>query len=114
MYGDAGALTILGNCHHQLYYPPRDSLTAKHVSDMFGTSLQATRSVSHGRQGTTDGIRDQLQAALGIADVEALPYDAVLLFTHLYGRQYRLIAERLDPRKVFRYLPSALKKLSEQ
>jgi hypothetical protein len=107
VYGEAGAQTILGNCHHQLYYPPRDLATAEQISAVFGTALALTRSGGRGTRGARESIHEVVRAALEPAQALALPEDAVVALTLLGSRQYRLIGQRLDLRRTFPHLPPA-------
>jgi hypothetical protein len=107
VYGEAGAQTILGNCHHQLYYPPRDLATAEQISAVFGTTLAVTRSGGRGTRGARESVHEAVRAALEPAQALALPEAAVVALTLLGGRQYRLIGQRLDPRRTFAHLQRA-------
>ena len=107
VYGEAGAQTILGNCHHQLYYPPRDLATAEQISAVFGTTLALTRSGGRGTRGARESVHETVRPALEPAQALALPENAVVALTLLGGRQYRLIGQRLDPRRTFMHLPQA-------
>ncbi len=100
VYGDAGAEAILGNCHHQLYYPPRDMVTARHMSEVFGTMMTTSETVHRGRQGSQGGLHEVVRDALEPAQMLALPEEAVLTLTQQGNRQYRFIGHRLDPRSV--------------
>lgn len=107
VYGPARARSILANCHHQLFYPPRDVPTAKYVSEMFGTELIFPQSVSTSSSlgyGKGTGARtrsstttERVAAALEVPQVLALPEGAVVLFTTLAGQQDRLLAGRMNP-----------------
>lgn len=104
VYDIAGARSILGNCHHQVYYPPRDVETAREVGRLFGTRLALTTSTSRGPRGASDGMHEAVREALDVAEVLSLPEQAVVALTMVGGRQVRLLGERIDPRGVFRYL----------
>lgn len=115
VYGPARARSILANCHHQLFYPPRDVPTAKYVSEMFGTELIFPQSVSTSSSlgyGKGTGARtrssttsERVAAALEVPQVLALPEGAVVLFTTLAGQQDRLLAGRMNPIPVLGTLP---------
>ena len=107
VYGKARARTILGNCHTKLYYPPRDMETAEHVARVFGTELRYVRSDSssgssatggnayHGRQ-TSTTYAERVAPALAPTELDALPASAVIVLAQA-DRQYRVLAERLNP-----------------
>src|SRR5262249_18558946 len=40
IYGREAALSILANCPHQVFFPPKDSQTAAHVSRAYGTRFE--------------------------------------------------------------------------
>lgn len=104
VYGQAEAQTVLGNCHHQLYYPPRDIATAQQISDVFGTTLAASHSGERGSRGR-ESVHETVRAALEPAQALALPEDLVVAMTLVRGRQFRLLGTRLDPRRTFDHLP---------
>ena len=108
VYGKAKARTILGNCHTKLYYPPRDMETAEHVAKVFGTELRYVRSDSsssspstssghayHGRQ-TSTTYAERVVPALAPTELDALPAAAVIVLAQA-DKQYRVLAERLNP-----------------
>jgi hypothetical protein len=107
VYGAVRSRAILANCHHQLYYAPRDPVTPRYVSEMFGTELAYVTSESSssrmehgqaaGRRQRTTTTQEVVRPALDVPQVLALPQAAVVLFTTLAGRQYRVLAERLNP-----------------
>jgi type IV secretion system protein VirD4 len=106
VYERAGARTILGNCHHQVFYPPRDVETAQYVSKLFGTTLTQTYSSNRGLRTSSDGQHEQVREALSVAELLALPEQAVVALTMVGGRQVRLLGERIDPRTIFSHLPT--------
>jgi hypothetical protein len=106
VYGKAKAQAILANCHHQLFYPPRDNDTALLISRALGTTITPAQATTRGRQGISDKTQAEQRSALEPAQVLALPEQAVVLMTTLAGRQYRVLAERLDPRTRLRKLPA--------
>jgi hypothetical protein len=106
-YGKAQAQAILANCHHQLFYPPRDNETALYVSRAFGTALYAAESTTWTRRGMSTAIREAQRPALEPAQVLALPETAVLVFSNLAGRQYRFLGERVNPIPRLAKLPTA-------
>ncbi len=107
VYGDVRSRAILANCHHQLFYAPRDPRTPRYVSEMFGTELayvtseSRSSSLAHGqavgRRQRTTTTQEVVRPALDVPQVLALPQAAVVLFTTLAGRQYRILTERLNP-----------------
>ncbi len=107
VYGAVRSRAILANCHHQLYYAPRDGVTPHSVSELFGTELVYVTSESRswggehsqavGRRQRTATTQEVVRPALPVPQVLALPQAAVVLFTTLAGRQYRVLAERLNP-----------------
>ncbi len=74
---------------------------------MFGTELAYVTSESRsssvergppvGRRQRTATTQEVVRPALAVPQVLALPHAAVILFTTLAGRQYRVLAERLNP-----------------
>ncbi len=115
VYGEVRSRAILANCHHQLYYAPRDPVTPRHVSELFGTELAYVTSESRswggehgqaaGRRQWTATTQEVIRPALSVSQVLALPQAAVVLLTTLAGRQYRVLAERLNPIGQFPTLP---------
>lgn len=101
VYGHHRAQSVLSNCHHQLYYPPRDPETARYVSEMFGTELQFTKTESYSGSGQDQRVSatytESQRPALDVPEVLALPEAAVVVFTTLAGRQYRIVTERMNP-----------------
>ncbi len=107
VYGEVRSGAILANCHHQLYYAPRDPVTPRSVSELFGTELVYVTSESRswggehgpagGRRQRTSTTQEVVRPVLPVPQVLALPQAAVILFTTLAGRQYRVLAERLNP-----------------
>ncbi len=115
VYGEVRSRAILANCHHQVYYAPRDPVTPRYVSELFGTELAYVTSESRswgGEHGLAGGQRQRtatmqevVRPALPVPQVMALPQAAVVLLTTLAGRQYRVLAERLNPIGQFPTLP---------
>jgi type IV secretion system protein VirD4 len=101
VYGHHRAQSVLSNCHHQLYYPPRDPETARHISEMFGTELQFTKTESYSGSGQDQRVsatyNESQRPALDTPEALALPESAVVVFTTLAGRQYRILTERMNP-----------------
>ncbi len=106
VYGEVRSRAILANCHHQLYYAPRDPHTPRSVSELFGTELAYVTAESRswggehgpaGKRQRTATTQEVVRPALPVPQVLALPQAAVVLFTTLAGRQYRVLAERLNP-----------------
>ncbi len=50
LYGERGAETILSNCQHQVWYPPADAITAKRMSEIYGTKLEPLQAHTHRRE----------------------------------------------------------------
>ncbi len=115
VYGEMRSRAILANCHHQLYYAPRDPVTPRAVSELFGTELCYVISESRswggeygqavGRRQCTSTTQEVVRPVLPVPQVLALPQAAVVLLTTLAGRQYRVLAERLNPIGLFPTLP---------
>jgi type IV secretion system protein VirD4 len=104
VYGQDGAETVLGNCHHQIYYPPRDPETARYISEMFGTELDISETPSYSSSSGSGGQtrksyteRRDTRPALDVAQVLALPEAATIVFSTLAGPQYRILTERMNP-----------------
>ncbi len=74
---------------------------------MGGTTLAVTRSGGWGTRGARESVHEAVRPALEPAQALALPDAAVVALTLLGGRQYRLIGQRLDPRRTFVHLPQA-------
>jgi len=119
IYGRAGAESILSNCAHQVWYPPNDYATAKHLSDLYGTTLESQRSYSTANRSIWQGngqTKTIPQQSFSETSVErptysptalmALPRDTVLVFTER-GQQVRFLGQRLDSRDSFNKLPAS-------
>lgn len=104
-YGREGARSVMSNCHHQVFYPARDPETARYISEVFGTVLHITTQRRRTGKMSMFSEREEIREALSPADVLALPEELVIALTTLGGRQQRILAERLDPRRTFAHLP---------
>ncbi|MCA9998887.1 MAG: type IV secretory system conjugative DNA transfer family protein, partial [Anaerolineales bacterium] len=117
IYGKSGANAILSNCSHQLWYPPNDFQTAAHISDIFGTKLEANRSFSTvsrtftNKEGQLQTVPQQSVSeslhetpTFLPAEVMAMPKDKVFVLTE-HGQQIRFVGNRLDGRESFGQLP---------
>lgn len=124
IYGRERMQAILGNFHHQVYYRPQDHDTAKYVSDQFGTELVVTENIStstgsnaqhggsHGGGGsrsqtTSRSMQQAFQPALPPTQLTAMPIAATVVFTAQQGKQYRLVAARMNPIPKLGTLPPA-------
>ncbi len=117
VYGRAGADAILSNCAHQVWYPPNDYETAKHISDLFGTTLKPNRAYSTASRllrqenGQIKSV-PQLSTSESLmeaptyspTEVMALSEGRVFVFTEK-GQQVRFTGQRLDSREIFSQLP---------
>ncbi|MEM7801936.1 MAG: type IV secretory system conjugative DNA transfer family protein [Chloroflexota bacterium] len=110
MYGERDAETILSNCHHQVWYPPSDIITAKRMSELFGTKLEPLQAYSHKDEDKAFipdlGIRTkgrsvslQYRPALTPEEMVALPKDHVIC---QIDRRHVIRAYRLWPVPEFR------------
>ncbi len=81
-YGPKDAMSILSNCTSQVYYPPNDPQTARHVSEAMGNRLEVAESLSADnwgfRQGTSYSTR--YHPYIEPAEVSAMPPGAVAIF----------------------------------
>ena len=104
-YGERGAETILSNCHHQVWYPPADMLTAKRMSEVYGSKLEPFQSYSSrerdkqlvpdlGMQEKGRSVSLRLVPALAPEEMSALPPDAVIV---QMDRRHLVQAYRLWP-----------------
>jgi len=105
LYGREGAQTILSNCHHQVWYPPADMVTAEQMSKLYGTTLVPFQSYSHtdedkplipdlGNRERGRSVNMQVKPELSPEEMLALPKDEVIL---QMDRRYKLKAYRLWP-----------------
>ena len=69
VYGREDALSILSNCTHQVFFPPRDPQTARLLSDLFGSALEVSE--TQGPRGSSYGTR--YRPALEVGNALALP-----------------------------------------
>ncbi|NLF65161.1 MAG: type IV secretory system conjugative DNA transfer family protein [Chloroflexi bacterium] len=118
VYGRDGAQSILANTAHQLWYAPADMATAKALSELYGTTYRpdivtgTTRRDYHGQQGdrryNVDRRQQQgwrLEPVLEPSAVMSLPREKVIVLTQ-HERQYRFLANRLNPIPLFERLPA--------
>jgi len=118
VYGRDGAQSILANSVHQLWYAPADMTTAKALSELYGTTYRpdvvtgTTRRDYHGQQGdrryNVDRRQQQgwrLEPVLEPSEVMSLPREKVIVLTQR-ERQYRFLANRLNPIPLFERLPA--------
>lgn len=96
VYSQADVSAILGNCHHQVWYPPQDTETARVISTVFGTRVEIAPSSyqSAGSWIPGGGASTRYRPALEDAQAMALPEGAVVAVS----RGLRFIGKRLDPR----------------
>lgn len=96
VYSQADVKAILGNCHHQVWYPPQDTETARMISTIFGTRVEIAPSTyeSPGSWIPGTGASTRYRPALEDAQAMALPEGAVVAIS----RGLRFIGQRLDPR----------------
>jgi hypothetical protein len=85
IYGREAALSILANCPHQVYFPPRDPQTAELASRAFGTRFEAIDTPS----GTGVHVQTQYRPALEVGQLLALPAGKALIFS----RDLRFVAD---------------------
>ncbi len=110
VYGENGAQTIITNCTHQVWYPPKDIETARIVSDIYGTELKATRVRNStkrlGDPGLSQGISLSLQSrpVFEPTAVTSLSEEKVIVQMQK-KRLYRFLGERLNPIPLFEKLP---------
>ncbi|MBA3471549.1 MAG: type IV secretory system conjugative DNA transfer family protein [Herpetosiphonaceae bacterium] len=89
VYGNDAAASIIGNFHHQIFYPTRDNESAEYVSRKFGTEVQTTRSYG----GESASYAQQIGAALEPAMINTLPPTATIVFTD----DLATAAQRVNP-----------------
>ncbi len=89
VYGNDAAASIIGNFHHQIFYPTRDNESAEYVSRKFGTEVQITRSYG----GESASYAQQIGAALEPAMINTLPPTATIVFTD----DVATAAQRVNP-----------------
>jgi len=96
VYRQADVRAVLGNCHHQVWYPPQDTETAQMVSTMFGSRIELSPSTHNpgGSWMTGTGASTRYRPALEDAQAMSLPEGAVVAIT----AGLRFIGQRLDPR----------------
>jgi type IV secretion system protein VirD4 len=113
VYGRDGTQSILANAVHQVWYAPADMATAKALSELYGTTYKpdivtgTTRRDYHGQQGNgrynVDRRQQQgwrLGPVLEPSEVMSLPREKVIVLTQR-DRQYRFLANRLNPIPLF-------------
>lgn len=96
VYRQPDVRAVLGNCHHQVWYPPQDTETAQMVSTMFGSMIELAPS-AHNPAGSwlmATGASTRYRPALEDAQAMSLPEGAVVAIT----AGLRFIGQRLDPR----------------
>jgi len=91
VYGHDAAASIIGNFHHQIFYPTRDNESAEYVSRKFGTEIQATR--SYGSDEAKASYSQRTGLALEPSMVNTLPPTTTIVFTD----DIATIAQRVNP-----------------
>lgn len=117
VYGRDGTQSILANTAHQVWYPPADMETAKALSELYGTTYKpevvtgTTRRAYQDQQGGNRYKVDRRQQqgwklgpVLEPSEVMSLPQEKVIVLTQR-GRQYRFLANRLNPIPLLDGLP---------
>jgi type IV secretory pathway TraG/TraD family ATPase VirD4 len=96
VYSQPDVKAILGNCHHQVWYPPQDTETARMISTIFGTRVEIAPSTyeSGGSWIPGAGASTRYRPALEDAQAMALPEGTVVAISS----GLRFIGQRLDPR----------------
>lgn len=118
VYGRDDTQSILANTVHQVWYAPADMATAKVLSELYGTTYKpdivtgTTRRDYHDQQGNSrynvDRRQQQgwrLEPVLEPSEVMSLPRGKVIVLTQR-ERQYRFLANRLNPIPLFDRLPA--------
>ncbi len=110
VYGENGAQTIITNCTHQVWYPPKDIETARIVSDIYGTELKATRVRNSTRRlgdpGFSQGISLSLQSRPVFEPTAVTSLSEEKVIVQMQKRRlYRFLGERLNPIHLFEKLP---------
>jgi len=96
VYRPPDVKAILGNCLHQVWYPPQDIETAQMISTVFGSRIELAPSTytSGGSWVPGAGTSTRYRPALEEAQVMSLPEGAVVAIS----MGLRFIGLRLDPR----------------
>jgi len=96
VYRQPDVKAILGNCLHQVWYPPQDIETAHMISTFFGSRIELAPSTytSGGSWVPGAGTSTRYRPALEEAQVMSLPEGAVVAIS----MGLRFIGLRLDPR----------------
>lgn len=118
LYERDGTQSILANTVHQVWFPAADMETARVLSDLYGTTYKAMPASGTSRRdyyGAQQGGRYtvdhshgqgwQIRPALEPGEVMSLPKDRVIVLTQA-DRQYRFVANRLNPIHRFETLPA--------
>lgn len=90
-YGPDAAASILGNFHHQIFYPTRDNDSAEYVSRKFGSELKVSQAQSG--QGTQTSYTQNTGSALESSQINTLPETGTIVFTD----DNVTIAQRINP-----------------
>ncbi len=85
VYGREEALSILANCPHQVFFPPREPQTAELVSRAYGTKYEIAQLAS----GTGVHFQTQYRPALEVGHLLALTAGQVVVFS----QEFRFIAD---------------------
>jgi len=90
VYGHDAAASIIGNFHHQIFYPTRDNESAEYISRKFGTEIQATRSYgSDSKASYSQRTSDALEPSM----INTLPPTTTIIFTD----DITTAAQRVNP-----------------
>jgi hypothetical protein len=93
-YGPETSRSIIGNFHHQIFYPTRDNESARYVSDKFGSDIQVSRSYGgRGAGGSGPSFSQHTAPALEPSQINTLPATATVVFTD----EHVTIAQRVNP-----------------
>jgi len=85
VYGREEALSILSNCTHQVFFPPREPQTAELVSRAYGTKYEIAQLAS----GSGVHFQTQYRPALEVGHLLALTAGQVVVFS----QEFRFIAD---------------------
>lgn len=89
VYGHDASDSIMGNFHHQIFYPTRDNDSAEYVSRKFGTEVQLTRSRHEGGA----AYQQREEPALSPTMVNTLPATTTIIFSD----DVVTMSQRLNP-----------------
>jgi type IV secretory pathway TraG/TraD family ATPase VirD4 len=72
VYRHSDVQAVLGNCHHQVWYPPQDTETAKMVSTIFGSRIELASSAHNPGGSWLTGTSTSTRYRPALEDAQAM------------------------------------------